>query len=610
MFLNKFLNTLKGFGKSLRNLKWSIKQIYSKSAGLASLLVTLYLLEGFGPSLSIFVTHHLVDTVSISTESINGGFRSVIPWVAAFFGIQLLTGQILWRIRTPLETRLRQKLEFNIGRERLEKAANLPLYYYEDSKTYDKLDLSGQAGDKVVRVFQESLGFIQNIVNLLTVSLVFSIISPWLSLLLVVLFIPQSLLDFKSSKMWMDLTYGQTEEHRKVNYFNSLITGRTEQKEIRIFGLAHHLIILWHTYRQKLRGDLLEQQKRIQLYSIPLQLPVTGFHIGLCIYFSTLLLQQELTPGLFVALFQAIVNLTSIPISSSLTQLLEALVRVQFVRDFMEEKVYSRKEGSYLIPSNLVKGFSFKEVSFKYPGQDKMILDRLSFCIHPGERVALVGKNGSGKSTIVKLLLGLYEPTTGHVSIDDMKYSDIRPKSISDNVTAVFQDFHNFEFTLGQSIGIGDTNSFGGEDGLTPNYEKVAKVAELGGVSDFCSNLTNGLDTHIGYTLDEGIGLSGGQWQRIAFSRVLMRNPKLLILDEPTASLDPKQEYEVYEKFNEIAKNKTVLFISHRLGSARLADRIIVLQDGKIAEEGDHDELLKKGNVYSSMWEEQSQWYK
>jgi ATP-binding cassette subfamily B protein len=593
-----------------RELRWTIAQTWKRAPWFACCLAVIYLAEGLGPAVSLYVIQHLIDAVLNSAGSAQGGFGAIVPWVAAFFGTQLLASELLWRIRTPMEMRLRQKLEFTLGQERLKKAASLPLAYYEDSQTYDRLERSEGPGSKMMYVVREFLGFMQILVSLIAVALMFAVISPWLPALLLVLFVPPSMFEFRGAKLWMELTYGQTEEQRKVAYFNNVVTGRAEQKEVRVFGLAAPLVKLWKAYRYKLRGELLRQQKKIQLYAIPVQLPALLVHIGLAIYLASLLLNHKLTPGLFVALFQAVGTLSSSPISSVLSQLLESLVHVRFVREFMEARPQQRQAGRLPFPASVQTGFAMEEVSFCYPGDDRLILDRLSLHIRPGERVALVGENGAGKSTIVRLLLGLYEPTSGHVQVDGMKYADIDPGQLRNKVIGVFQDFHNFEFSLGQSIGIGDPASFGGEDKLTPDYTKVARAAKLGGVSELAAELTNGLDSPIGHTLDGGVGLSGGQWQRIALSRMLMSDPELLILDEPTAALDPKAEYEAYNQFNEIARGKSVIMISHRLGSARLADRIIVLQHGRIALEGSHDELLQGNNLYSRMWEEQSQWYK
>ena len=245
------------------------------------------------------------------------------------------------------------------------------------------------------------------------------------------------------------------------------------------------------------------------------------------------------------------------------------------------------------------------------------MLNGVTFCLAPGERVALVGDNGAGKSTLASILLGLYPPSTGWVAADGLDYRDIDPDSLSDAVSAAFQDHCRFELTLGQSIGIGTLGR--SADGpaselwpswMQPDVPVVTDAARRAGVDELADRLPDGLDSPVGHVLDGGLGLSGGEWQRIAIARAFTRNPELLILDEPAAALDPVAEAALYRQFAELLEGRTALLISHRLGSARMADRILVLQQGRIVEEGRHDDLLADGGTYAGMWEEQASWYR
>ena len=244
------------------------------------------------------------------------------------------------------------------------------------------------------------------------------------------------------------------------------------------------------------------------------------------------------------------------------------------------------------------------------------VLRGVSFHVEPGERIALVGENGAGKSTLAKILLGLYAPTSGDVRADGTRYSQIDPASLSSAVSAAFQDHYNFELTLGQSIGVGAMGSGGGTQDtelwpawLPPDPEEVAAAARRSGADAIADRLPHGYATPVGHVLDGGQGLSGGEWQRLAVARAFTGDPEILVLDEPAAALDPMAEAELYRQFGSLTEGRTALLISHRLGSARMADRILVLEDGRIAEEGHHDELLAAGGVYAGMWEVQAAWY-
>lgn len=261
-----------------------------------------------------------------------------------------------------------------------------------------------------------------------------------------------------------------------------------------------------------------------------------------------------------------------------------------------------------MFPARLQEGIRLNGVSFTYPGRERPILDRLDLHLRPGERVALVGENGAGKSTLVKLLLGLYKPDEGTITADGTDYADIPAELLHANVTAAYQDYYKFSFTAGQSIALGDPEVFA-ED-AEAGGEKVISASRRGGAAEFISGLPKGYDTPVGHLFEGSQGLSQGQWQRIAISRTFMRDPQLLILDEPTAALDAKAEAEIYEQFVNGIRDRAVLLISHRLGSARLADRIVVLREGRIIEDGTHDELIAANGSYAQMWEVQSQWYR
>ena len=231
--------------------------------------------------------------------------------------------------------------------------------------------------------------------------------------------------------------------------------------------------------------------------------------------------------------------------------------------------------------------------------------------------MALVGENGSGKSTLARILLGLYPPTGGRILADGLDYSEIDPESLAGSVSAAFQDYFRFEFTLGQSIGIAAPAAPPEKPDhdlwprwLHPDPAVVADAARRSGAEELAQRLPGGYDTPVGHVLDGGQGLSGGEWQRVAVARAFTRDPELLILDEPAAALDAAAEAELYRQFAELLEGRTALLISHRLGSARMADRILVLQQGRIVEQGRHDELVAAQGVYAGMWEEQASWYR
>jgi ATP-binding cassette subfamily B protein len=243
----------------------------------------------------------------------------------------------------------------------------------------------------------------------------------------------------------------------------------------------------------------------------------------------------------------------------------------------------------------------FENVSYQYPGAKEPVLQGIQLSLNPGETVALVGENGAGKSTLVRLLLGLYQPTTGRITWDGVDLKELDPRLLRLSMSAAFQDFVRYETTLRDNV------SFGLPDGTYTDAD-IRKALQIGGAVGL-EALSDGLDTQVGLVSDGGRELSGGQWQRLAIARAALRDARLLVLDEPTAALDPQHETELYHSFRNLAQGRTVLFVSHRLGWARSADRIVVLQGGRIIEEGSHELLLASGCRYAEMFHAQAQWY-
>ena len=617
----------------LANLRWTWSHIRVHGRTAALWLIVIHVLLGIQPAMLIHVTRHLVDAVVDAAGGGPSGFDDILPWLIAFGLIQLFTNDVMWHLRDVFYLRLEQDLSHVLGRRLLERSSRLPLLFFDVSETYDRLERARDPGRKLGRLFFCGLHFFQAAVTAVSVASMFAPVSIWISVAMLGALAPLVLLEIRQSRMFMAFTYGETPEERRAGYVNRILTGRSEQKEMRLFGLHAPLTGRWRRMRRVLRERLLDQRQRQVLLSIP----ATGFHVavgvGISVILAFLLGHRVLTPGRFVALFQGVGDMLraggSLGFSSREFQARSA--EVGYVREFFERPDGSEPEASpgtdgtsnaAFFPRPLRGGLVVDNVHFTYPAlasgeQAPSVLNGVTLRLVPGERVALVGDNGAGKSTLARILLGLYPPTAGRVTADGLDYADIETDSLGDAVSAAFQDYCRFEFTLGQSIGIGTAGGSG--DGhaaglwpssLQPDMAAVADAARRAGVDDIAERLPGGYDTPVGHVLDGGQGLSGGEWQRIAIARAFTREPELLILDEPAAALDPVAEAALYRQFAELLEGRTALLISHRLGSARMADRILVLSQGRIVEDGRHDDLVACGGVYAGMWEEQASWYR
>ena len=624
-------------GSIAANLRWAWSHIRAHGRGAALGLIAVHLLLGLQPALLIHVTRNLVDTVVAAAGDGPADFGDALPWLIAFGLILLLTNEVLWNVRDTLNLRLEQKLSHVMGRLLLAKSSRLPLLFFEASQTYDLLERAGNPGRKIDRLFFSVLHFSQSVITAVSVAAMFAPVSPWISLALLAVLAPQIRLEVGQSRKFMAFTYGATPEERRAGYVDRILTGRAEQKEMRLFGLHAPLTERWRGMRGVLRRRILDQRQRLVVGGLPLTGLRVAVGVGVAGALAYLLGDRVLTPGRFVALFQGVDDMleagSSLGYSSWDLQVQSG--EVGYVREFLELPEQGRAEtggagvartGDSPFPRPLRQGIVVDGVHFTYPaagadgadsGRAPPVLQGVGFHLAPGERVALVGENGSGKSTLARILLGLYPPTAGRVLADGLDYAGFDPDSLAGAVSAAFQDYYRFELTLGQSIGIAALAE--AEEGeatdlwpswLHPDPAVVADAARRSGAEELAQRLPGGYDTPVGHVLDGGQGLSGGEWQRLAIARAFTRDPELLILDEPAAALDPVAEAELYRQFAELLEGRTALLISHRLGSARMADRILVLQDGRIVEEGRHDELVAARGVYAAMWEEQASWYR
>ena len=612
------------------NLRWTLAHVWAHGRGPALGIVAVQVLLGFQPVLLIYITQHLIDTVVASAGEGGAGFEQTLPWLIAFGAVLLLTSDVQWKVRDTLHLRLEQNLEHALGRRFLAKASRLPLVFFEVSAFYDRLERAKNPGRTVDRFFFAAMHTFQAGIRVISIAAMFASVSLWISLALLIVLVPQIRMSIEQSRRFMSFTYGQTEAMRRVGYVNRILTGRGAQKEMRLFALHQMLSQRWRAMRRALREQLWRQQKQLVRRELPVAGLRTGVSAGVAVALAYFLGDRLLTPGRFVALFRGVDDMlgagSSLGYHSMTLQNQNA--EISYVREFLDlpeddgawmQQPPADREPTRPFPKPLREGFAVEDVWFAYPAEtenSRPVLRGVSLRLEPGERVALVGENGAGKSTLAKLLLGLYQPTAGEITVDGFHYDEIDPTSLASAVSAAFQDFFNFELTVSQSIGIGALGSSGSDQEadlwpawLPPDPAVVKNAARRTGVDAIAARLPQGYDTPVGHVLDGGQGLSGGEWQRFAIARAFIRQPELLILDEPTAALDPMAEAEVYRQFGELLAGRTALLISHRLGSARMADRILVLKDGRIVEQGPHDDLVVKGGVYAAMWEEQASWY-
>lgn len=569
------------------------------------ILLVMFITIGTGliPLLSIFSLQQLVNSITLLGDQTSERIPlEVILWMTLLIITLLLqSGANIYG--GMIRDHIQERIKANIQKLIIEKTHRLSLSKFENPELYDQLQranngLEDRLFSTITFMFQ-SIASIITLVSLLiyltfihwSIPLVLLIGSVIFTLIQVRLFTERYILDRK-----------QTTEVRKLYYLERLMTAREAAREIRLYGLGDYLRGNWNKLNDKLRKErlaIVRRESRLELISsngntMTFAIVLTGI-----VYLSTF---GILSVGQYAAFIRAVLQF-----QQDLTNLLWNMVLVdsdlRYIKDFFDyiDLPEEKMNGNVLSEKRLVIGIKCEQLSFTYPGSSKSVFADINLQIQPGERIALVGDNGSGKTTLIKLLLGLYKPTDGRITVEGIDLKDADISTWRKKCTAIFQDFHKYHLTLKDNIAIGQIEK-------NDDYEQIMRAAKSSGADEMIQQLAAGYDTFLGKEFD-GAELSQGQWQKIAIARAYVRDAELLILDEPTAALDPQAEVDIYRQFQDIAQGKTTIFISHRLGICKLADRIIVLNNGGIAEQGTHEQLMKENGHYAGMYRLQSQWY-
>jgi ATP-binding cassette, subfamily B, bacterial len=485
-------------------------------------------------------------------------------------------------------------------------AAELDLASYEDPNFYDQLERARvQAIDRTSMI--RALGQLiqQSIVAISLAASVF-LFSPWLVLILVGCVVPAFLGETHYAFQGYALRFRQTPVRRRLDYLRTLASSKEAAKEAKLFGLGPFFTSRYDTFsKQVLREDVALARRKLLAGSL-LGLASTACYYGCYAFVIYRTVTGHLSVGDMAFLAGAIAGTsTNIQaIFSTFSGLADqALFLGDLIRFFSIGPQIQTRPNALKAPRPILQGFEFRNVSFIYPGRTQPVFTDLNFRVEPGQSVALIGENGQGKTTIVKLLARLYEPSGGVILLDGIPLQEYDLEDLWKEIGVIFQDFVHYEMSAAENIAAGRIEDL---DNL-PNLMTAAKKSRA---HELISSLPEGYAHILGRRFERGLDLSGGEWQKIALARAYLRDAQLLILDEPTASLDARAEHEVFSRFAELAAGKMALLISHRFSTVRMADKILVLANGGIVEEGSHTELISQGGRYSEMFELQAANYR
>jgi ATP-binding cassette subfamily B protein len=590
---------------SLRNIRPLLGMVWDTSPPLVTVTTALRLVRALLPLAMLWVSKLILDGVVAWIKLGNGNAAHLWKLVALELGLAVLS-DLLGRANSLADSLLGDRFTNRISVRLIEHATQLDLASFEDPVFYDKLERARRQTTGRIGLLAGVLNVAQDTLSLISLSAGLIVFSPWLMVLLVAAVVPAFLGETHFTSLAYSVLYRWTPQRRLLDYIRLLGASSQSAKEVKIFGLGSHLT---ERYREVSDG-IYEDNKKVAVkrasVGFLLNLISTGGYYGAYAVVLTRTLAGAISVGTFTFLTGAFSRSRMYieKILQSFTDISDQALYLKDLFEFFEMQPAIRSMPLALpAPRPIRDGFEFRDVGFAYPGSSHMVVENVNFRLEAKEKIALIGENGAGKTTLVKLLARLYDPTVGQILLDGVDLRDYDVEDLRKEIGVIFQDYMRYELLAKENIG------FGKIEDLT-DQSRIEVAARKSMAFEVIGKLPNGYDQMIGRRFDGGVDLSGGEWQKFALARAYMREAQLLILDEPTATLDARAEYEVFQRFAELTKGRMAVLISHRFSTVRMADRILVLQDGRIREQGTHKHLVALGGQYAELFELQAAGYR
>jgi len=552
----------------------------------------------------LYVAKLIIDEVILQISAPQKDFTQLWWWL----GIELslaVSSEILNRLISLTDALLGDLYANHSSVELMHKASTLDLGMFEDSEFYDKLERARRQTTGRVVLMSMVLSQLQDLITIIFLGVGLVAFEPWLILILAVAVLPSFLSEAYFSRSSYSLVRSWTPQRRELDYLRYIGASVETAKEIKVFGLddfltnrfgkianEYYLVNRALAVKRTIWGTILQVLSVLAYYGAYLLIIIKTVGGALTVGSMTFL------SGSFNRLQNQLQNLLS-----TFTRITESALYLQDYFDFLAINPLIRDETDAVDPpAEIQEGIQFENVGFKYPGTDVWAVRHLSFVLQPGEKLALVGENGAGKTTLVKLLARMYDPSEGSISLDGTDIRRFKIEKYRRMIGVIFQDYVRFAFIASENVAVGQIEE-------ATNQPKIQNASEKSLADAVIKKLPEGYNQMLGKRFSDGIDLSGGEWQKVALARAYMRDAQIVILDEPTASLDARAEYEVFKRFSELTKGKTAVIISHRFSTVRMADRILVLKNGEKIEIGTHEELLSKNGLYAELFNLQAQGY-
>jgi ATP-binding cassette, subfamily B, bacterial len=594
---------------ALKHVPRLLRLVLQTHKGYTAAILTLRVIRSFIPVAVLWIGKLIIDGVITAGTAMRAGHAADWWHLATLVGLELgiaVVGEALARLSALLESLLGDLFANRLSVQLMEHAATLDLAQFEDAEIYDHLERARRQTVGRIGLFTLLLGTAQDLITLVSLASVLLVQLPWLLLLLTVAVVPAFLGEAHFASLGYSLLFQWTPERRLLDYLRYMGASDESAKEVKLFGLSPFLVDRYANLSDK----FYEENKNLAVRrNVVSTLLVTVGTLGYYAAYAVIIYRTvmgDFTIGTLTFLAGSFRQSRGLiqSVLLALSSIYEQSLYLQDLFTFFEVRpTVVSKPGARPVRRPLQRGFQFDNVGFRYPGSQRWAVRHLSFTFEPHERIALVGENGAGKTTLVKLLARLYDPDEGRILLDGVDLRDYDLESLRKNIGIIFQDFVRYDFILRENIGVSQVEALTDE-------ARIREAARRSLADSVVQRVPQGFDQMLGRRFDNGVELSGGEWQKVALARAYMRDAQVLILDEPTAALDARAEYEVFLRFAELTKDRMAVLISHRFSTVRMADRILVLKGGELVDDGTHEELLARGGLYAELFSLQAAGYR
>ncbi|PIY10285.1 MAG: ABC transporter ATP-binding protein [Flexibacter sp. CG_4_10_14_3_um_filter_32_15] len=603
--------SIKEQAKALNYLPRFFKLIWQTSPRFAFTTLILRVFKAIIPLITLYVGKLIIDDIVrlINSETAFELISENTKYLWILVGIELgltIFSEVLSRMITLTDNLLGDLVANHTSVQLIRHASKLDLEQFEDSTFYDKLERARQQTAGRIILMSQVLSQGQDIITLVSLAVGLVAFNGWLILILVLALVPAFLGETHFNERAYSLSLSWTPERRELDYLRYIGASDFSAKELKVFGLSDFLASRFKFLSDNYYNENKKLTQNRAFWGSVFSLIGTASYYVAYVLIIIETITKVISLGDLTFLAGSFERLRSMlqQIMGRFSSITQSALYLKDLFEFLElEPLIPVTETQRQVPNPIKEGFIFENVGFKYQNQERYAIKNLSFTLHQGEKLALVGENGAGKTTLVKLLARLYDPTEGRILLDGHDLKEYNPTQLRNLIGVIFQDFVKFELSASENIAVGNIAE-------RENKELITDAATKSLANDVVEKLPEKYEQMLGRKFNGGVSLSGGEWQKVALGRAYMRDAQLYILDEPTAALDARAEHEVFERFAELIEGKTAVLISHRFSTVRMADRILVLQNGSVLEIGSHTELLEKNGKYAELFNLQAEGYK